>query len=71
MPELPADRRDRYAGQLGLSAYDATLIASEREYADLFDEAIALYAAAEDGRELAQRRGQAAGRRRPRSSSRG
>src|SRR5206468_1638359 len=40
MPELPAVRRDRYAG-LGLSAYDATLIAAEREYADLFDAAIA------------------------------
>src|SRR5207245_808189 len=43
MPELPADRRDRYVSQLGLSAYDATLIAAEREYADLFDQAIGLY----------------------------
>jgi aspartyl-tRNA(Asn)/glutamyl-tRNA(Gln) amidotransferase subunit B len=42
MPELPAARRERYASQLGLSTYDATLIAAEREYADLFDQTVAL-----------------------------
>src|SRR5215207_7742186 len=43
MPELPAVRRDRYASQLGLSTYDAGLIAAEREYADLFDQTLAIY----------------------------
>jgi aspartyl-tRNA(Asn)/glutamyl-tRNA(Gln) amidotransferase subunit B len=44
MPELPDARRDRYQSEHGLSAYDAALLAGEREYADLFDQTVARYA---------------------------
>jgi aspartyl-tRNA(Asn)/glutamyl-tRNA(Gln) amidotransferase subunit B len=41
IPELPAQKRDRYETQLGLSAYDARVIADEREVAEYFDAAVA------------------------------
>jgi aspartyl-tRNA(Asn)/glutamyl-tRNA(Gln) amidotransferase subunit B len=43
MPELPAVRRARYAAELGLSSYDAALLAGEREIAEFFDRAVATY----------------------------
>jgi aspartyl-tRNA(Asn)/glutamyl-tRNA(Gln) amidotransferase subunit B len=42
IPELPAEKVSRYTGKFGLSAYDAELIASEREIAQYFDELIGL-----------------------------
>ena len=41
LPELPQARRVRYMGELGLSAYDADLVLSERAFSDLFDSAVA------------------------------
>jgi aspartyl-tRNA(Asn)/glutamyl-tRNA(Gln) amidotransferase subunit B len=43
MPELPPARRARYTGELGLSAYDAAILAGERALATYFDEALAAY----------------------------
>ncbi|HEY3079708.1 MAG TPA: Asp-tRNA(Asn)/Glu-tRNA(Gln) amidotransferase subunit GatB [Chloroflexota bacterium] len=43
MPELPAARRARYAAELGLSGYDAALLAAEREIADFFEHTCRLY----------------------------
>jgi len=43
LPELPEARRARYQGEQGLSVYDATRIAAEREYAELFDRTVAAY----------------------------
>jgi aspartyl-tRNA(Asn)/glutamyl-tRNA(Gln) amidotransferase subunit B len=37
LPELPAERRARYVRELGLSAYDAGVLTSEREFADYFE----------------------------------
>jgi len=37
MPELPAERRHRYAEQLGLSQYDARVLTEERAMADYFE----------------------------------
>jgi aspartyl-tRNA(Asn)/glutamyl-tRNA(Gln) amidotransferase subunit B len=37
MPELPTDRRARYARELGLSDYDAGVLTADREVADYFD----------------------------------
>lgn len=42
MPELPAQRRDRYITSFGLSPYDATLLSTEREFAEFFDRSVAL-----------------------------
>jgi aspartyl-tRNA(Asn)/glutamyl-tRNA(Gln) amidotransferase subunit B len=39
LPELPTARRDRYIKDLGLTAYDASLITSSKAFADFFDEA--------------------------------
>jgi aspartyl-tRNA(Asn)/glutamyl-tRNA(Gln) amidotransferase subunit B len=41
LPELPFDRRARFEGALGLSAYDAALLASEKEIADYFESVVA------------------------------
>ena len=41
MPELPAERRHRYAEQLGLSQYDARVLTEERAMADYFEAAVA------------------------------
>jgi len=38
LPELPAARRDRYIKDLGLTAYDASLITSSKAFADFYDE---------------------------------
>ncbi|MBI5210703.1 MAG: Asp-tRNA(Asn)/Glu-tRNA(Gln) amidotransferase subunit GatB [Elusimicrobia bacterium] len=39
LPELPAARRERYAGALGLSDYDAGVLASQRALGDYFEDA--------------------------------
>jgi aspartyl-tRNA(Asn)/glutamyl-tRNA(Gln) amidotransferase subunit B len=44
MPELPPARRARYTDTLGLSAYDAAILAGDRPLAEYFDEALATYA---------------------------
>jgi aspartyl-tRNA(Asn)/glutamyl-tRNA(Gln) amidotransferase subunit B len=41
MPELPAERRHRYAEQLGLSQYDARVLTEERSMADYFEATVA------------------------------
>ena len=41
MPELPAERRHRYAEQMGLSAYDARVLTEERAMADYFEATVA------------------------------
>lgn len=40
LPELPAARRERYQSELGLSEYDAGVLASAREVADFFEAAL-------------------------------
>ena len=40
LPELPALRRERYAAEFGLSEYDASVLASEREVSDFFEAAV-------------------------------
>lgn len=40
MPELPAAKRGRYLGELGLSAYDAGVLVADKDVADFFDEAV-------------------------------
>ena len=37
MPELPADRRVRYVGELGLTAYEAAVLTQDGEVADYFE----------------------------------
>jgi aspartyl-tRNA(Asn)/glutamyl-tRNA(Gln) amidotransferase subunit B len=37
MPELPAARRARYTGEIGLSAYEANVLTQERELSDYFE----------------------------------
>jgi aspartyl-tRNA(Asn)/glutamyl-tRNA(Gln) amidotransferase subunit B len=43
LPELPRARAARYRKELGLSAYDAGLLVSERAVAEFFDAALELY----------------------------
>ncbi|MCG6656483.1 Asp-tRNA(Asn)/Glu-tRNA(Gln) amidotransferase subunit GatB [Halomonas campisalis] len=38
LPELPADKRTRFETELGLSAYDASVLSATREMADFFEE---------------------------------
>lgn len=40
IPELPAEKIHRYISELGLSAYDAAIISSEKDVARYFDELI-------------------------------
>lgn len=40
LPELPQAKRTRYMNELGLSAYDASVLSADREIADYFDEAV-------------------------------
>ena len=40
LPELPQDRRARYTGEYGLSAYDASCLTGSREMADFFDNCV-------------------------------
>ncbi len=37
LPELPADKRARFQGELGLSAYDAGVLSASREMAEYFE----------------------------------
>jgi len=41
LPELPQAKQDRYVNQLGLSAYDASILTSSREMADFFETVLA------------------------------
>lgn len=50
MPELPQQKRERYTNQLGLSAYDASILLSDRAYMRLFEDTLALY---DDPKEVA------------------
>src|SRR5574340_47440 len=40
LPELPQAKQARYAGELGLSSYDASLLTASREMADFFEAAL-------------------------------
>ena len=46
LPELPEARRTRYVNDLGLSAYDASILTASREMADFFDTCVAAVGAA-------------------------
>ncbi|MBI4060361.1 MAG: Asp-tRNA(Asn)/Glu-tRNA(Gln) amidotransferase subunit GatB [Elusimicrobia bacterium] len=41
LPELPAKKRARFTGELGLSSYDAEVLTSDRFLADYFEKAVA------------------------------
>ncbi len=41
LPELPTDKRNRFTGQYGLSAYDAGVLAAERPLADYYEAVVA------------------------------
>jgi len=41
LPELPTARRDRFVGELGLPAYDADVLTSEKDVADYFESVLA------------------------------
>ena len=45
MPELPAAKRARYVGALGLSPYDAGVLVADKAVADFFDAAVRAYPA--------------------------
>lgn len=38
LPELPAQKRERFESQFGLSAYDASVLSAQRELADYFEQ---------------------------------
>ena len=40
LPELPAQRRDRFVSQYGLPLYDAGLLSASRSSAEFFEEAV-------------------------------
>jgi aspartyl-tRNA(Asn)/glutamyl-tRNA(Gln) amidotransferase subunit B len=40
LPELPQSKQSRYVNELGLSAYDASLLTASREMADFFEAAL-------------------------------
>lgn len=40
LPELPAEKRDRYESELGLSAYDARVLTDDRAVAEFFEATI-------------------------------
>jgi len=40
IPELPAQRKTRYIDKLGLNEYDASLLVSDKELSDYFEEAV-------------------------------
>ncbi|MES2503412.1 MAG: Asp-tRNA(Asn)/Glu-tRNA(Gln) amidotransferase subunit GatB [Myxococcota bacterium] len=44
LPELPVQKLNRYQEQLGLGAYDASVLIAEKEMADYFEAALALNA---------------------------
>jgi aspartyl-tRNA(Asn)/glutamyl-tRNA(Gln) amidotransferase subunit B len=41
LPELPHTKRERYVGEYGLTAYDASVLTASREMADFFETALA------------------------------
>ncbi len=43
LPELPDDRRQRYIGEYGLPAYDATILTDTKELADYFEDCVKAY----------------------------
>jgi len=43
MPELPIRRRERFINELGLPAYDASVLTTEREISDFFENACKIY----------------------------
>jgi aspartyl-tRNA(Asn)/glutamyl-tRNA(Gln) amidotransferase subunit B len=42
LPELPAQKRARFAGELGLSAYDAATLTASQEIADFYESTVAV-----------------------------
>ncbi|SDH98766.1 aspartyl/glutamyl-tRNA(Asn/Gln) amidotransferase subunit B [Pseudomonas benzenivorans] len=42
LPELPPQKRERFQSQFGLSAYDASVLASSREQADYFEQVVSI-----------------------------
>ncbi|MNP03262.1 Aspartyl/glutamyl-tRNA(Asn/Gln) amidotransferase subunit B [compost metagenome] len=42
LPELPPQKRERFQAQFGLSAYDASVLASSREQADYFEKVVSI-----------------------------
>ncbi|EDY21842.1 glutamyl-tRNA(Gln) amidotransferase, B subunit [Chthoniobacter flavus Ellin428] len=69
-PELPGEKRDRFVRDFGVTAYDASVLASERALADYFDAAAKERAQAKERGQLDhQRFAQAPLRRRKRRSS--
>ncbi len=42
IPELPRERKEKYINKLGLSEYDANVIVKEKDYADYFEECVAI-----------------------------
>ena len=42
LPELPAQKRARFVGELGLSAYDAATLTASQEIADYFESTVAV-----------------------------
>ncbi|MEB0207974.1 Asp-tRNA(Asn)/Glu-tRNA(Gln) amidotransferase subunit GatB [Pseudomonas sp. CCC3.1] len=42
LPELPPQKRERFQSQFGLSAYDASVLASSREQADYFEHVVSI-----------------------------
>jgi len=42
LPELPPQKRERFQAQFGLSAYDASVLASSREQADYFEQVVSI-----------------------------
>jgi len=47
MPELPDQRKERFQKEFGLSPYNATLLTSQKELADWYEEAVLAYSQTE------------------------
>lgn len=43
LPLLPAERKEKYMGEFGLSLYDTNLLLSEKVYSNFFDKCVKLY----------------------------
>ncbi len=43
LPLLPAERKEKYLGEYGLSQYDTNLLLSEKVYSDFFEACVKLY----------------------------
>ena len=46
LPELPEQKRQRFMGELGLSAYDAATLTASQEISDYFEAVVAVAGAA-------------------------